>query len=883
MGVVRKFALALGSMLALILFVSAIGFIALDVLERKAADIVADSMRMQRLALEVDSRLELARHAEKDFILRVNDLGVDSSRDIYASEFKSRLEDASRNVAWLQDMERFRLDKRSGVQPANRLAELHQSVNGYYKQFGELVKLAETSVVPGQVFTPDTMALDIAYHLLKTQVHELGLAATDGARSAHAGIEWYSRLVKHALIGSVIVALLLAVSIVWVLNRTVARSVVRLRDAATELSLGNLEARAVIPREDEFGQVADSINTLAVRMTALINDLESQANVASDRLLDAIDAVSEGFLLFDSDERLVMANRQMLKIARGATHIFKLGVSLDEMALRSAKSGLFLNAIGREAAWAADRVGHMRSGQPHEEQPLSNGLWVQTRSYLTAGGERVVVISDVTERRQAVVDLASMNSDLENLVRERTQVLVEKASELKAANKRLRELDELKSSFLSSVSHELRTPLTSLLGFSKLIRRDFNKVFMPLAEGDKAVRLGTRIQSNLDIIGSEGERLTRLINDVLDLSRIESGMEEWLSVEVDMPSAVNRAISSASGLYAAKPHVQLALRRFDMVPPVHGDPDRFQQVLINLLSNAAKFTDVGEVAVDLYLDELGKVHLRVEDSGVGIEPEYLESVFDKFHLANVGDTVLDKPHGTGLGLTISRQIVEQYGGRIWAESAKGQGTTFHVTLPPVELPDIPLVLVVDDDAAARDYLGTVLRQAGYNVCMAADGEEALAMARGQKPSLITMDLSMPGMDGRTAIELLRKDSRLAGIPVLVVSVAEDCLAAGGDAALLKPVNGDTFILAVKGLLGSEVTRPLLALNRLSDGDACVLSCQCGDNVVYCSEEEMWQRLMAGYEGTVVVPESLAADLDLARLCATPQVHVLLLPESARSA
>ena len=279
-----------------------------------------------------------------------------------------------------------------------------------------------------------------------------------------------------------------------------------------------------------------------------------------------------------------------------------------------------------------------------------------------------------SERKRKDMDLVSMNSDLEDLVRERTKVLVEKAMELKSANARLKELDELKSAFLSSVSHELRTPLTSLLGFSKIIKRDFSRTFMLLAQEDKSMRLGTRIQSNLDIIGSEGERLTRLINDVLDLSRIESGQEDWRFTEVDMAGAIHRAMASASGLFAPKPEVKLTIRRFDMVPLVHADPDRLHQVLINLLSNAAKFTDYGEVAIDLYLDDRDMVRLTVEDTGRGIESRSIEQIFDKFHQAQKGDTLTEKPAGTGLGLAISRQIVEYYGGRIWAESKLRRGT-----------------------------------------------------------------------------------------------------------------------------------------------------------------------------------------------------------------
>ena len=878
MGIVRKFAVALGSMLALILFVATIGYMSLDILEGKAADIVADSMRMQRLALEVDSRLQLARQAERDFILRVHDLGVEGSRAAYAGEFAERLGEAGRNVAWLQDMERFSANKRDIGKSAARLEELRLAIERYSDYFRQLVEMAATSGVADFAFERKIGDLDGEFLRLTSMVRQLAVSATDGAHNAHEGIARSSIIVKYALIASVLFALLLAGSIIWVLNRTVAKSVVRLSDAATELSLGNLEARAHVRGDDEFGQLAGSINAMAVRITNLVNDLEGQAAAASDRLFEAIDSISEGFLLYDQRERLILANRRVMEMAGENADFLRPGTPVEEVLRLNAESGLFVNALGREEAWMQGRLAQHRSPGPHVEEPLNDGRWMLVKTYRTNRGESVVILSDVTERKRTVENLATINSDLEELVRNRTKVLVEKAMELKRANERLRELDELKSAFLSSVSHELRTPLTSLLGFSKIIKRDFTRTFMPLAMEEKALNLGVRIQSNLDIIGSEGERLTRLINDVLDLSRIEAGREDWRFTEVDLAGAINRAVSAASGLFSPKPNVKLVIRRFEPVPLVHSDPDRLHQVFINLLSNAAKFTELGEVSVDLYLDGKGMIRIRVEDTGQGIEKRFVEQIFDKFHQAQMGDTLTEKPAGTGLGLAISRQIIERYDGRIWAESKVGRGTIMNIALPPAVPSNRPLVLVVDDDETVRDYLSMLLKKAGYGVRAACDGEQALSMVYKRRPALITMDMLMPGMDGRTAIERLRANKEFSDIPILVISVADDCHTAGGDATLLKPVDGDAFIGTVNGLLGEKQSnRPILALTGDLAPDACQLPSLCGESVTRCSELEMWQMLDGGFEGTVVVPESLAHRVDLARICAIPHVQVLLLP------
>lgn len=290
------------------------------------------------------------------------------------------------------------------------------------------------------------------------------------------------------------------------------------------------------------------------------------------------------------------------------------------------------------------------------------------------------ILEDTTERKKAEQELADLNRHLEQLVRNRTEDLVRKAKELEDANRRLRELDEMKSAFLSSVSHELRTPLTSILGFAKLLSRDFEKNFAPLGAGnDQLVHRGDRILENLEIIGQEGERLTRLINDVLDLNKIESGRMAWQDESVEIADIAGRAIQSVKGIFGQRSSVRLLSDIEPGLPLIMVDPDKVQQVLINLLNNAAKFTEEGSVTVRAR--KRGEaLQVEVEDSGVGIAPEDLESIFEKFHQSSV-NIIKDKPQGTGLGLTICREIVEHYGGRIWVESTIGEGSTFIFTIP----------------------------------------------------------------------------------------------------------------------------------------------------------------------------------------------------------
>ncbi|MBC17721.1 PAS/PAC sensor signal transduction histidine kinase [Pseudodesulfovibrio profundus] len=290
------------------------------------------------------------------------------------------------------------------------------------------------------------------------------------------------------------------------------------------------------------------------------------------------------------------------------------------------------------------------------------------------------ILEDITDRKKAEHDLADLNRHLEQLVRERTEDLVNKARELEDANQRLRELDEMKSAFLSSVSHELRTPLTSILGFSKLLHKDFKKNFMPLAKNDDLlVRRGNRIRENLTIISHEGERLTRLINDVLDLNKIESGRMGWRDEPINMADTIEMAVQAVKGMFSGNSHIDLITDVDHDLPLIVADPDRMQQVLINLLNNASKFTDEGSVVVRAF-PRFGQVRVEVTDTGSGIATEDQAQIFEKFHQTR-NDTMEEKPKGTGLGLTICREIVEHYGGRIWVESEIGVGSTFIFTIP----------------------------------------------------------------------------------------------------------------------------------------------------------------------------------------------------------
>jgi signal transduction histidine kinase len=293
------------------------------------------------------------------------------------------------------------------------------------------------------------------------------------------------------------------------------------------------------------------------------------------------------------------------------------------------------------------------------------------------------LIAAAVENARLYGEVEAQKEALERRVVERTAALAAAIEEAQVARIAAEEASATKSAFLSNVSHELRTPLTSVVGFSRLIRKRLDEVVFPSVPAgdpkrDRAIR---QVSDNLGIIVTEGERLTALINDTLDLAKIEAGRVEWRREPVDIADVIARATAAtASLLDAAGPEMVVEVPAG--LPAVTGDRDRLIQVVINLISNAVKFTPSGTITVAATTseeDDHPVLLVSVADTGVGIAPEDQARVFEQFGQA--GDRLPDGPVGTGLGLPICREIVEHHGGRLWLESAVGAGSRFSFTLP----------------------------------------------------------------------------------------------------------------------------------------------------------------------------------------------------------
>lgn len=423
-------------------------------------------------------------------------------------------------------------------------------------------------------------------------------------------------------------------------------------------------------------------------------------------------------------------------------------------------------------------------------------------------------------------ELVDTNKRLQSEIIERKKV--EKA--LWETNEKLKELDKLKTDFLSTVSHELRTPLTSVLGFARITQKKLDEVIFPrvITDEKKVGNAIRQVKENINITIAEGERLTELINDVLDIAKLEAGKIEWRMDKLSVNGVLERAIAATTSLLEQK---DIALIRDieEGLPDLTGDEDRIIQVLINLISNAVKFTSEGSITFRARKTG-GEVQISVIDTGVGIKRDDLWKVFDKFK--QVGDTLTEKPRGTGLGLAICKQIIDHHGGRIWVESEPGRGSSFSFALPVIKAADKTdkrfdvdnlvrqlrdrvvtvscdhsqgekKILVVDDDSNIRSLLRQELEADGYYVAEAGDGLEAIDRAKKLKPDLVILDVMMPKMGGFDAAAVLRNDPDTMNIPIVILSIMEDMdrgFRIGIDSYYTKPVRTEQLLKEIGKLV-----------------------------------------------------------------------------------
>lgn len=404
-------------------------------------------------------------------------------------------------------------------------------------------------------------------------------------------------------------------------------------------------------------------------------------------------ALGELQLIFDNTQAgivLLTSDRKILRSNQGMADIFGYNCPEDMVGLSSRDFHISEESF---KSFAAEHLSRLEKGEKIKTEyrlKRRDGVVIWTLIAGTAMPQHdlpasnqgaLFIVDDITDRKEAEMALEKLNLELEKKVQERTQELASQTLTLQAANARLKTLDKEKSAMISSVSHELRTPLTSIRGFVKLIAKSFRQNFQPLTNDLKIRKKAETIIDNLAIIDHESDRLARLINDFLDLAKIESGQLAWRDTDLVLDELIDQTLGAVRNQFAARPDLLLEVDIEEGLPPVYADGDRIMQVLLNLLSNAFKHTLRGRVVVSVRLQDDGALLVTVSDTGSGISEEHLPQIFDKFYQVKNGDTLSQQGKGTGLGLAICREIITHYNGRIWVESEYGAGSTFFFTLP----------------------------------------------------------------------------------------------------------------------------------------------------------------------------------------------------------
>jgi signal transduction histidine kinase/CheY-like chemotaxis protein len=537
---------------------------------------------------------------------------------------------------------------------------------------------------------------------------------------------------------------------------------------------------------------ADFVTTVTDKLK--LENLYEQLSDSEERLITAIETIDAGFALFDPDDRLVLANsryREMYDLSSASMH---KGATFENILRTGAAAGQHPEAVGRLNEWVADRMSKHLNPQGSLEQLLANNRWLQESEYRTKDGGLVSVSTDITKLKQAY-------------------------DSLKVALDQAQSANKAKSEFLSSMSHELRTPLNAILGFAQLMQSDPAADHSP--EQEESIRQ----------ILSGGHHLLELISQVLDLARIETGNIVVSIEDVLLQDVLRQSLPLAEAL-ARKHNISLRVTPVDNNIVVRGDATRIKQVLLNLLSNAIKYNyPGGEVSVDCTPSEKGTLIIAVSDNGPGIPEEKHSEVFEPFN--RLGAEVSDK-EGTGIGLTITRQLLELMKGRIGFESKAGEGATFWFELP-VARTDVTearndtvrsddfhataniaasgrILYVEDNPANVRLMEGILGQRPNIDMIVAESAEEGLELVLANSPELIFLDIGLPGMDGYEAAEILKSDPATNKIPIIAVSAfssqedMERAIESGFDDYLLKPLSVEAVLTELDTRLTASPVR-----------------------------------------------------------------------------
>ncbi|MEW5958533.1 MAG: ATP-binding protein [Chloroflexota bacterium] len=807
LSITSKFTLAFGSLLALIVLVALTSYVALTVTRRQMEAAIGTSIEIQQLVLKMDAGLQRARLREKNFFLRWPTIGFSKARDTYAKQNEAEITQVVALSIRLQQ-----LISEPDVSDALRKSKVNlnfylSAADRYAAAFDEAVELvarlaadktgAQARLAQTSALLRDTLqgagdpALMILYREMESFEKDYLLTRQGSTMQSAFNV---------------------AVSLRQAINRSSDFNINRQTQALIYL--------------DNYEAAAKEVVGLDVEIRGKLNEFDLQA--------ESIDPISQELITLANAE--VQRTRGRIASANQLATVLLIVTVLAAVVLASVVATVFNNSITRNVIRLTEVAGQLWEGNLQVRAKINSAdeLGQLADSFNAMAARINVLVSDleqqiaertttnenlqreIAERERIEAELRRYQEHLEELVKERTSELAQATRAAEEAQSAAEAANHAKSVFLTKMSHELRTPLNAILGFSQIMQRD--------------PTLTVKQQENLNIINRSGEHLLTLINDVLEMSKIEAGRMTLNKDICDFYHLLDD-LESMLRLRAMDKGLQLCFERAPAVPRyIRTDEGKLRQVLINLLGNAIKFTEAGRVRLRVANRPAGakagqntptaalsarlpstisRLHFEVADSGPGIAPDELDSIFEAFVQTQSGRRARS---GTGLGLSISRQFVQLMGGEISVKSEVGQGTTFQFDIqinrvetaelrpspPPQRViglaPDQPSyrLLVVDDNVDNRKLLVELLKPLGFEVGEAGNGQECLNIWAQWQPHLIWMDMRMPVLNGYEATRRIKATSngRSTVIIALTAGAFEEeraaVLAIGCDDFVRKP-------------------------------------------------------------------------------------------------
>lgn len=540
---------------------------------------------------------------------------------------------------------------------------------------------------------------------------------------------------------------------------------------------------------------------------------------SSRRTVSILESITDAFISVDRQWQISSINPQAANI-----------LGQDAQALLGLN---FWNAVppelGKDRSKQYNQSISNTEMETFEAQDPGSKNWFEVRAYPGREGLSIF-LQNITERKQNTLALRQMNQTLEDRVTARTEQLAQSMKIAEDGRLKAEEANRSKSEFLANMSHELRTPLNAIIGYSEILEEDATDIgqddFVP----------------DLQKIKNSGKHLLGLINDVLDLSKIEAGKMDLYLESFDLNTIV-KEIGETILPMAEKNGNSIVINCPKNLGNMYADQTKVKQSLLNLLSNACKFTQGGDIRLDVEYqpqqhdgnDAAQSIMVfKISDTGIGMTPEQIQKLFQSFTQADASTT--RKYGGTGLGLAITKSFSRLMGGDVNVESTYGVGSTFTLWLPQsvqkenpnqlkvpelVQLPQVSAkstdrktILVVDDDPATREVLERTLTKKGYQVVSIASGTQCIELAEQLRPDFITLDVEMPEMDGWSVLTALKEHPILASIPVIMLTMVTDQdlgYALGASEYLIKPVNIDRLTAILKKHQSRKSSGPVLVV------------------------------------------------------------------------